>query len=212
MAVITPNYTDGIQIIATQLLARGSIKTVTYDTVSANKADWFRIWVRIGRTGTTALSSPILVDVNALPNSGNSPGGRHPVGVPYGSSTAAASLSTTVNVDSASAQNQLKVASSSVNNGDYCVVTDAGFTTFNRTEFFKASRGASGIIYLKSTLLYTHTATQADAVLNGADVWSPCIVPGGAVYEVCVDYGPQTTGDSVIIDVMAEIETGFTVA
>src|ERR1044071_6073921 len=95
MANITPSWTDGVVVIASQALAKGSVAIGTLSLTSSVAA---KVFVRIGRGGGTALSAPIQTFIRRLITAAG------PI---------AAASSTTVGSDSASAQNTLHATSGS---------------------------------------------------------------------------------------------------
>ena len=65
---------------------------------------------------------------------------------------------------------------------------------------------------LDANLAFTHTAAGADTVRNLSDIFSPIIVPGGALYEVVIDYGAAATGDTATVACYCEYYTGDNIA
>lgn len=204
MPDITPSWSDFQPVIAVAGLAKGSTSRATLDLRTANGA---YIFGKLGRGGTTALTNGVDFLVRRILNNGAAGiGVRHPAGMYPLRSEYAAAASTTVNVDSNSDQNELKLASiSGLAVGDLLCITDAGFT---RTEWARISKltVASGTgITLDAPLVYTHTSAQADTVRNKAEVFPPLWIPGGSLYEVIFDYGDDAAGEDVVIQALAQI-------
>jgi hypothetical protein len=197
MASLTPVWTDNVTVLASQLVARNSVARATLDLRTKHGAFLF---IRIGRTGTTALTNGVVVRCNrTLSNDGIG----HPAGIGLGPGFAAAAVSTTVNADSAAGQNLLNVASTSgFAVEDYILI--GGGTA--REEWGRVAQVVSATqLRLDRPLQFTHTAAQADTVRNKADVYPPVWLPGGATWEVIVDYGDDTAGESVRAEVKAQI-------
>lgn len=194
MASITPSFTDNVSVIAAADLARGSIARGTLDLL-AKWGAW--LMVRLGREGTTALDVSAKVVIRRLINGVAI---RHPAAAILESQVAAAQ-STTVNVDSNSGQNVLQVASVASFAAADLIVIGAGTA---REEWARVSKISGSTLVLDSNLLSTHTAAQADTVRNKADVFAAIWVEGGAQYEVVVDYGAATTGESLRVEVLAQ--------
>lgn len=196
---LTPVWTDNVSVIAAAVLARGSTTRGTLDLRAKFGA---RLFIRMGRGGTTGLTNGVDVLVRALVNNGAA-GGASPAAVIPLLSQTAAGASTTVAADSASGQAALNVALiTGFAAGDLICVqdADAGVT---RLEFHRISKTATGVLTLDRNLDYTHTAAQADTVRNKADAWTPWL-PGGALYEVVLDYGDDAAGDAVTVGVIAQ--------
>ena len=195
MATITPTWTDNVSVLAAQTLARGSTVRATLDLRSKWRA---RLLIRIGRGGTTALTNG--VDVQVRPTVNNNADTHAGAVVALRSGTAAAA-STTVNSDSNSGQNALNVASSTgFAAGDLICITGASQA---RQEFARVAKVTAGVLTLDAPLRNTHTSAQADTVRNQAEAW-PIEIEGGATYEVIIDYGDDSAGESVEVQALAQ--------
>ncbi len=196
MPLTTPVWTDNVSVIASQALARNAVVSAALDLRSKHGAFLF---VRIGRTGTTALTNGVEVRINRTLNNNAV---EHPAGIVLGPGLSAAAQSTTVNADSASGQNVLGVASTtSWAAGDYCLI--GGGTA--REEWARVARVISSTqLLLDRNLRFTHTAAQGDTVRNKADIYPPVWLQGGATYDVIVDYGDDTAGEAVRVEVLAQ--------
>jgi hypothetical protein len=205
---VTPNWTDHTSVISAQTLARGSTLRGTLNLKTKFGA---KLFVRLGRGGTTALTNGVNVQIRALANDGTNNVPHPGEVVPLLSSTAAAS-STTVSSDSASGQAALNVSSSTgFAAGDTICIQDSGGGV-TRLEFAKVSKTATGVLTLDSNLIFTHTAAQADTVRNKADIFAPVWLDGGSLYEVIVDYGDDTAGEAVTVQVYAQTYDSDTIA
>jgi hypothetical protein len=157
--------------------------------------------IKLGRKGTTTLTNGVNVLIRRTLTNDTL---LHPsawaefLGL-VGSATVS---STTVNADSASGQNALNVASiTNFAAGDLMIV--GGNTA--REEYCRVAKTAAGVLTVDSPLKFTHTAAQADTVINRADVFSPIWCPGGATYEVVIDYADDSAGSD--IQVVADAQT-----
>lgn len=192
---ITPTWNEET-VIASADLARGSVARGTLDLRSKHGAYLF---ARLGRGGTAALTNGVDVLIRrTLANDG----AIHPGAlVPLLSGTVAA-VATTVSADSAAGQNALNVASiGAMVAGDIVHVHNGAGT---REEWCRVSKVAAGVLTMDSPLKYTHTAAQADLVKNKADAFAPVWLMGGATYEVVVDYGDDSAGDTIRVEVKAQ--------
>ncbi|MBX4215681.1 hypothetical protein KW797_01910 [Candidatus Parcubacteria bacterium] len=190
----TPVVTDSTSVIASTTLARGSTARATLDL----RGKWGgRLFLKIARGGTNALTNGIDVLVRQLWNNGAQPNPA-PIFKPRSQTTAA--NSTTVNVDSASAQAAVNVASVTGFAADQFVCVGVGTA---REEYGRVSKTATGIITLDAPLKNTHTAAQADTVRNFAECWVQ-EVPGWSLIEVVFDYGDDAAGDTAQIEALAQ--------
>lgn len=196
MPLITPVWTDNVVVIASQLLARGSLLRATLDLRAKHGA---YVFVKIGRTGGTALTNGVLVRMNrTLANDGI----EHPGSViQLGPGAAAAATVTSVNGDSAAGQNILFVGTL-LTVEDYVLI--GGGTAREEWGRVAATLSTPNRLVLDRPLRFTHTAAQADPVLNRADIYPPVWLQGGATWELIVDYADDTAGDSVRVDVRAQ--------
>lgn len=187
-----PAVEEVVNVIASATLARGSVARGTLDLTDAVGAF---LYIRVGRTGNTALGDPVVVSYSPMA------AGRHPNG-PQLSGTVAASVGTTVDTDSGDGQNELMVDSSASFAAGDTILIGAGTA---REEWARVSKTESGILHLVHPLLFTHTAAQGDTVRNRADVFPRIFVGPGDVWEVVVDYGKAASGDSVVVEVVAKV-------
>jgi len=194
----TPVFSE-VAVLAAQSLAKGSIVRGTIDLTAYPGA---YILPRIGRGGTTALGTAISVLIRRV--YGGSSGTRiHPASGQnrLGGTTAAAST-TCATSDSNSGQSVLTVSSGTgFAAGDLLCIADAGLT---RTEFGRIAKISAAVITLDAPLQYTHTSAAADTVRNQSDVFTPIWCPGGALWEVIFDYGASASGETVVVEALAQ--------
>ena len=198
-------WNDNVSIIAATTVAKGAQTSGTIDLTAKVRA---RIFVKIGRGGTTALNAPISVIVRPLVNAGGaSVGANHPTGAEFKTMITAATQTTCATSDSNSGQKVLNVTSSSgFANGQLISVQDSGGGV-TRLEWARVSKVGSGTITLDRNLTFTHTSAGGDKVQNYADSFE-LMVAGGAVYEVVIDYGSCDggTGDTVAVQALAQTQ------
>lgn len=202
VSTTNPNAPSEVAVVSAATLARGSTLRGTIDLTAKFGAF---LLVRIGRTDTTALGTAIAVLIRRV--YGGSTGTRiHPnSGNNRTSSTAAAGASTTcATSDSNSGQAVLTVTSGTgFAAGDLIKIQDSGGGV-TRLEFQRVSKVSGAVLTLDDILQFTHTAAGADTVVNGADVFAPIWLPGGALWEVVFDYGAAASGSSVTVEAVAQ--------
>lgn len=197
---ITPVWTDNIAILAMTTLAKGSVSRTTFDW----SAKWGGfVFIRIGRGGTTALSSGIAVLLRRLINGVaiEHVGGA----IPNVMSKIAAAISTTC----AAAGNNagvttLTVASSaSFAAGDLILVSAAAPTAAD-TEWCRVADIPAGgtTLLLDAPTKFAHN-NVAHTVRNQADLWTVWL-EGGSQYELIIDYGDPAAGDTATIEAWAQ--------
>lgn len=203
MATTTPDWTDSVDVVAAQVLTRGSTVRGTIDLRGKHGA---RLLVKMGRGGTATITNGCDVLIQEVINNDTArAGGAHPNGIALKTQLpGTAAASTTVSADSNSAQAVLTVASGTgFAAGDYICIQDSGGGV-TRLEFHKISKISGGTITLTRNLQYTHTAAQADTVRNQADVFPRLWLDGGSLWEVIFDYGDDAAGDSVTVIATAQ--------
>lgn len=198
---ITPSWSEvdvigGTSDPKSDALSLGAIAEGSLDLRTKHGA---YLHCRIGRGGTTALTNGIdLLIRRTLENNAVA----HPGPVAQHRSSTVAAAGTTVDTDSNSGQKVLQVASESgFVAGDFILI--AGGSA--REEWARVSSTGSTILNLDRNLQFTHTAAQADAVRNQADIFPPIWVMGGATYEVLFDYGDDAAGDTARVECKAQV-------
>lgn len=200
MGSIIPSWTDDTTVIAAIILdaleapmainANGTLNLI------AKRGAW--LYAQAGRVDDTAITGePVLFYARRFAN------GQHPPLGPFervGGSTTAAD--TTVDADSASSQHILNVTNTTgFAGGDLICIMDPT-PAVTRLEFQRVSHvtnpGAGGELVLDNLLENTHTAAQADIVVNQADLFQMWL-PGGSNYDMGFDYGLCTAGPSLAV-------------
>lgn len=204
MPTLTPTFTDNVSVVAAATLARNATTSGTIDLRSKRGA-W--LFIRVGRTGTTALTNGVDVLVRRTLNA-NAISQPCPV-ASFRTQYAAAQTTTCATSDSASGQAVVTVASTtSFAAGDYLIFNQGGA----REEFARVARVTSSTAFLLDrNLTYTHTSSAADTIYNKADAWTIWI-DGGSYIEVVFDYGDDAAGDSVRVECKAQTYDSDTLA
>ncbi len=165
------------------------------------------LWFQAGRTDNVAITgNPVRFNVRrgsstfGLPNS--------PFSRVGGNTTAVA---TTVDTESHAADLPLNVTDTTgFTIGDYIAIMTAGPSVTN-LEFHRISRidnaGASGELVLDTALEFLRPVT--DIVTNQADLFQMWL-PGGANYEIGIDYGGCSAGPSLAARVFSQIWNNIT--
>lgn len=201
MGTITPTWTDNVSVVSAQVMARAA--TPVRGTIDLRSKIGARLFIRIGRGGTAAITNGVNVLVRPVVNNGGA-GGTHPAASWSQITGTTAANSTTVSSTSNSGQNVLTVASGTgFAAGQIICIQDSGGGV-TRLEFARISKISGGTITLDAPLNYTHTSAQADTVRNQADVFIAPFIEGGTLYEVIFDYGDDSAGDSVTIQCLAQ--------
>lgn len=199
-----PLLLESLTVVSAQTLARGSLVSGQIDLRACLGG---YVFIRIGRQGTNPLTNGVSTLLRRVPN-GGLPGWWHPVGFELPGSYAAAS-STTVNINSNYGSLVLNVASvSGFAAGDIICIEAADHS---RLEFHRVAATATGVLTLDAPLKYNHTAAQADAVRNKADVFPPMYLEGWSMWDVTVDYADDTAGDAVTVQVLAQALEGTSI-
>jgi hypothetical protein len=201
MASATPVWTDNITLLGRTTLARGiTANTSTFDL----RGKWgANVFIRIGRGGTAALSSGVVVNIRRTINGGAilQVGGSLPSLV---SQTAAA-----VSQVCAAAGNNAGVTTLTLNAAQTYAAGDIvfidGSAGSGNSEWCRVAvpLAAGTALILDAPTKFAHN-NILDAVRNKADVFPPIWVEGGAVVELSFDHGADTTGDAVTIEAFAQ--------
>lgn len=201
---ITPVWTDNVSVISAQKIAAAAASV--RGTIDLRSKLGARLFVKIGRLTTTVLAAAINVYVRPVLNNGTAGPALHPTGAMFQSQIAVTVCPTVSTTNRAVGDKTITLSSaSSMAEGDVILISDSGGTTFTRTEFNIISKVSGSDITLVNGLEYAHTSAQADIVSRLADVFTPIALPGGALYEVIIDYSRSATGGDVVA--MAHAQT-----
>ena len=197
MAVATPTFTDNVSVIAPTSVAAGGLTSGSID-LRTKKGAW--LFIAVGRQGATVPAAAMQIKVRRVLNNGTAPSLKN-IYVAF-ASTITANNATTVNVDSASGQLTLGVASATgvVAGDDWCIYD----TALTRLEFATVSKVSGTTITFDDNLQYTHTSAQADNVARYADRFTPIWLEGGSLYTVTADYGAAATGSNIVVRAFAQ--------
>lgn len=189
MPNISPNYTEGIVIIASTALNRTAVPAVVRGTwdLRAKYCGWLHAY--IGRKGTAALQSPCRLMVRPALNNDAI---RFPRAQNRNSSTVAA---TGIQVGSTANAGNSQFSLPSSNGlapGDILVIEPGTATE----EYGRIAQFASGSCFLDAPLKQGHNMNFY--IYNKADVWEMRL-DGGAVWEIIFDYGAATAGPDLTV-------------
>lgn len=202
---ITPSWTDYVGVIPgtpglSTTLVRGATVAGSLDLRQNNGAELF---VRLGRTGTSAIAAngiDILVK-RYLDNSGTLI--THPAPLIRQTGQIAAANTTTITSTAVAGDQTIIVGSSTGYAVDDFVVINGG----GAKEDWVRVGAVPDSTHLKLDygLAYGYSIADAAALFNKADVYPPLWVLGGSKYEIIVDYLAQSGGDSVQVQVLAQV-------
>lgn len=190
MATTTPSWTDNVTLQAITTLARNSVGRVTFDW----RTKWGGyVFVMLGRGGTTALSVGIPVLARRTLNNNGLIVPAAPAA--FLSQTAAAVSTTCAASGNNAGVTSLTVASTaSFAAGDLIFINGTGGS--GNSEWCRVANIFSATIFtLDSPTKLAHN-NVSDTVRNKAESWMMWL-EGGATYELIVDYGAPTTGDTL---------------
>jgi hypothetical protein len=201
------NVWKEVPLLAVQSVALGAIARVRFNLENCLPQPNNRLILKIGRTGTTALTAGPIWWLNQLCHNGQVDPWAEPVGgdsaaVQITSGNTGAASQSTVSVDAAAGQNVLTLVSTTgIVVGDSICIRDAGLS---RVEWHRVSKVVSAtVLNLVENLRFTHTAAQGDSVASKADILGASVnstqALNGAVNELIFDYGASTTGEPLLI-------------
>lgn len=199
-SVITPTTpTLNTTVLGITTIARGSQSRITSNLDLRTKYSGM-LHVRFGRGGTAALSAGVDIYVEPLLNNGAR---IQPVLLfPYKTAITAAASTTCSASGNTSGQNVLNVASiTGISAGDIILIQDNSTPT-TASEWHRVSKTAAGVLTLCENLESAH-ANTGHTVRNQAEVLS-WQLPGNQSYALVIDYGSQSTGDTITVESMIE--------
>ena len=209
---MTPGWTDAVSVVAITTLAKGAVSTTTFAAPSKFGAYLF---VFLGRTGTTALDVAIKVRLRRLilatPNIRNlqpeasfdSDIAAAVSGVCAGSGNNAGVTTLTLNA--------AKTFVAGTNGEIWLAVLDSTSTPTTASEWVRQSVATSTTAkLLDAATISAHNSTSHN-VADKANVFK-CYVEGGATYELVIDYGAATTGDTVVVQAVMQTLDSLAVA
>lgn len=197
-ATITPAFTDNVTVAAITTLARNATARATLDL----RTKW-GAWVHVltGRGGTTALSAGI--DILARRTQGNG-GVIAPAAVPQMRTDSAAGQSTTcaASGNNAGSTSLVVASTTSFAAGDLILVQDNATPT-SVSEWLRVARVTDSTHLLLDTPTQQAHNSTAHTVRNKAEAYAFWI-DGGALWEIIIDYGAQSTGDTLTYMILAQ--------
>ena len=179
MSVITPDYTDDIEVIAGVILATETTTKATFD-LSTKHGGWLDL--SAGRVDDTAFSAgDISFHVSPTWNSGATPHAS----AGHSRSGAASTAADNVVATSASVGDTELILTSAAGfaAGDVIAIMDST-PSVTRLEFNRVVAVVSNALLLANPLQYAHTSGDADIVTSAADVYEPMWLAGGTIWNV----------------------------
>ena len=218
MAVIREIWTDNLTLISARTLARGSLKRAVLDlSGTGSPIDAAKLFVRIGRTDATALAATagvagVSLRIRELFNGAAikhpSSGSRDRLsgtaaalvglinnGAGYVAGTSTFAVDTTSLVPAAGVQNNLCFTGSASSQA-----ATANDTALSNVEFAIGSFSSVTSLIIDSPC--SNARIDNELITTQADIFTPIIIPGGQQWEIICDYGDDTAGSDVIIEVL----------
>lgn len=199
----TPSWTDGTTVLAIQALAKGAVARATFDLTGKPGA---RLGIFIGRTGATALDVGIAVRVRRIMVT-PTPDIKWPGVSEFAATSDIAAAVSGVCEDSGNPNNAgvtsltLDAAKTFVagTNGEIILfICDNTTTPTTASEFVRQSVATSTTVKLLDAPTLSNHNNTAHTVSDKSNQWMPWL-EGGSQYEIIVDYGAATTGDTAVI-------------
>ncbi len=205
---VTPTWTDNVTILALTTLALNAVSRTTFDW----RAKWGGFcFIRIGRGGVTALTQGVPV---LLRRTINNAGIEHVGGATPGFLSQLAAAAATTCTASGSPNNagvtSLTVASTASWTAGDLVFIDGSAGSGN-SEWVRLARVTSGTVaLLDAPTKFAHN-NVLDKPRNKADQFTAWL-EGGATYELIIDYGASTSGETITIEAFAQTLDSISVA
>lgn len=194
----TPGWNDASSTpISLQVVARGA---TARGTINLSAKFGAYVLVTIARMGTTALTNGVDVLFRRMIASAAR---RHLGAFPQlKSNTIAASVTTCTAAGTPNpvGSSSLTVASTTgFAAGDLIAIQDSDVTpSASITEFARVAKVTSGtVLLLDAPTLFAHN-NVAHTVRNKVDTWTVWL-EGGCTYEVIIDYGDDSAGESITV-------------
>lgn len=198
-STITPTWTDNVTVKTLASLARAATSRSTLDL----RTKWGAyVFARIGRGGTTALSSGIVVLARRTINNDaiSHVGGAAAQLV---GQVAAAISTTCAAAGNAAGVSSLTVASTtSYAAGDLIFVAAAAPAAADSEWCRVADITSATVFLLDEPTRFAHN-NVAHTVRNKADMFTFWL-EGGATYEIVFDYGDPAAGDTAYVEAWAQ--------
>lgn len=199
-STITPTWSDNVTVLAIGAINRNTVsRTAPIDL----RTKWgAMLFVRIGRGGTTALTTGVAVIARRTINNN---GIEHVGGAAasFLGQTAAAIGTTCAAAGNNAGVTSLVVASSaSFAVGDLIWVASAAPANTD-SEWCRVSQITDAThLLLDAPTKFAHN-NVAHTVRNKSDLYTIWL-EGGATYELIIDYGTSTTGEAITAEVWAQ--------
>lgn len=193
----TPTWTESA-LVTINTLARNAVSRTTLDLRAKFGA---YVLARIGRGGTTALTNGVDFICRRTYNNDAE---IFPAGLPAfrGESVAANGTTCAASGNTAPVTSLTVASTTGYAAGDLICIQDNATPT-GLTEWARVARVTSAtVLLLDAPTKNSHNST-AHTVRNKADAWA-VYLEGGALWEIIVDYGDDTAGESITLEVVAQ--------
>lgn len=210
-ATFIPNWTDtGTQVIAPQCLVRGNLIRGTLDLLAAPTKVGAYLCIKVGKGGTTALATGAFVRVRRMFNNG----GIITAGSPWFAAvtTLTAAILKLINNGAGyiAGTSVFAIDGTGTPAADdtYCfwgvaTTPPANATTLPNMEILKCSTQAAGTSITVDSPCKV-AKIDNEILTRNADGWMVWC-PGGAVYEVIIDYMAEANGEPLAVRCLAQI-------
>lgn len=213
MATATPNWTNGVSVVALAVLNNnGGANFQRRGTIDLTAKHGAYLHVRMGPTAATAPGVAISVLVRPVINAGSTAGGvsaTHPVHILLSGSTAARNATTLNGAISAGATTLTLTTATGFVVGDICMLMDS-VSSPTKAEFFRISKIASSVV--TPDLPIVQAFANSAPIARAADVFPRLWLPGGEQWEVIFDYGATATGSDYLVCAFADRYDSDTIA
>jgi hypothetical protein len=209
MASMTPVWSDNVSLISLQTLAKGSVVRAVVDWRTKIAA---RVWMQVGKQGTTTMSSGIICIVRPTVNAGAiilpSSGALQIVG----DLTAAARTTCAASGNNAGVTSITVASTTGILAGQQIFIDDTGNAgLLAGSEWARVAFVTSAtVLLLDAPTQFAHNSVNAH-VSNHADLWGPFLLDGGAEYEIIFDYGAPAAGDTHAVRALAQTLDSYSI-
>lgn len=202
MSIVTPTTPTVLSApIVAAVIATATLGTRGTLDLRTKWGAW--VYPRIGRRAATALTVASRIVIRRTFN--NDATLHVSQSMDRVSSTAAVTATTLNGSTSIAATTAILTSGTGFAAGDIICFSDASAT---EVEFARVSSISTNTITLDAALKLAHTS--GIVVSNGADVFAPMFLPGGATYEFRADNG--ASGQSVVFELLAASYDSDTIA
>jgi len=198
-STITPTWTDNVSVKTMASLARNATSRSTLDL----RTKWGAyVFARIGRGGTTALSTGVIVMAKRTINNDAVSHVSGAAASFIGSTTAAISTTAAAAGNNAGVSSLTVASTTSFVAGDIIFVAAASPAAADSEWCRVADITSATVFLLDEPTRFAHNDV-AHTVRNKSDLFTMWL-EGGATYEIIFDYGDPAAGDAVTVQAFAQ--------